>query len=246
MDNTEQKLHNYFSNTKNDVIQNLQGIYKDIYTKAIAQHPNNIAVTIISEESSQINGYIRKIRQQLKNSAMEAIVNFGISENYSEVIWAKVMNSLGVPKVELCRSEDIPISNNSAFEQNDASRRTSNQVKDLQRQQMKYGGAAAAGAVAETITLLIVPGWGGLAGIIKIAELFVVGVGVAGVVTTQKKITEINRIYTEERKKQVRKENVESAVSEICQRQCDCNTYIINDWIDKVYDEFINQCKSYL
>lgn len=250
MNNAEQKVSNYFSNAKRNVKSNLKNIYDDIYPKAVTQTTDNIAVTIISEESEQINRYIRTVRQQLKNAAMEAIDDFGISENYSEIIWAKVMNSVGVPKVQLCSREDISFNNYADREPVNASvssrRRTSEQVNDLKRKQIIYGGVAIAGTVAETITLLIVPGFGGFAGVLKIAELLVVGVGVAGVIKTQKSITEINRIYTEEKRNQVRKENAASVVREICIKQCEYNTDIINNWIDKVYNEFVNVCHSYL
>lgn len=249
MNNAEQKISKFFTNTKSSVKNNMKNIYDDIYSKVITQSPDNIAVTIISEESEQINRYIRTIRQQLKNATMEAIDDFGISDSYSEIIWAKVMNSVGVPSVQLCSSEDIPVihnSNRGANTSASSKRRTSNQVNDLQRKQMLYGGAAIVGAVAETITLLIVPGFGGFAGILKIAELLVVGVGVAGVIKTQKNINEINRIYTEEKRNQEIKESTESVVRQICFKQCEYNTDIINNWVDKVYNEFIDICHSYL
>lgn len=249
MNNAEQKVSNYFSNAKRNVKGNLKNIYDDIYSKAVTQTPDNIAVTIISEESEQINRYIRTVRQQLKNAAIEAIDNFGISESYSEIIWAKVMNSVGVPSVQLCSSEDISITHNTKNRANasaSSARRTNGQINNLQRKQMIFGGVAIAGAVAETITLLIVPGFGGFAGVLKIAELLVVGVGVAGVIKTQKDITEINRIYTEEKRIQERQSNAETVVKEVCSKQCEYNSSIINSWIDRVYSEFIDICHSYL
>ena len=246
MNKSEQKINNYFSNMKDSVANDIKKIYDDMYQKAITQKSHNIAVAIISEESNQINKYVRNLRQQLKEAAMEAVVNFDISENYSEIIWAKVMNCVSVPSVQLCSSEDIKIGELPNENHNDSSSKINNQRNDIKRKQMVYGGAAALGAVSGTITMLIVPGFRDVVGFLKIAEIIVTGVGVAGVIKTQKEISEINKIYTEEKKNQQRKESIEAVVSEVCQNQCELNINIINAWIDKVLVEFMNQCKSYL
>ena len=247
MNKAEQKLENFFSNIKSDAKKSIEEIYNGIYAKTITKPAESIASTIISEESEQINNYIRVIRQQMKNAAAEAVLDFGISDSYSEIVWAKVMRIVGVPDVQLCAVEDVPVSHPSESEPlSAAGKQARKNVSELQRRRNVFGGVAVAGAVAETVTMLIVPAFSGAVGILKIAELIVVGTGIAGVISTQMKISETNRVFTEEKRNQVRKEKRETVISEICRKQCEYNTSIILAWIDKVYSEFIRQCGEYL
>ena len=70
-------------------------------------------------------------------------------------------------------------------------------------------GIAAAGLAAEIITCLIVPGWTGVSGIIKVtkvAGLVIIGTGVATAASAHVRMEEINRLVEQYQKEDAKEE----------------------------------------
>ena len=61
--------------------------------------------------------------------------------------------------------------------------------------------------------------------------------GAMGTYTSQQKIDEIDRIYTAERQAADRQKQVSQLAETICEKQCESNTKIIGEWIDRIAAE---------
>lgn len=243
--NSEELTSNFLAE-KREIVKAMKNIYADISRKVALQSASQIAITIISEESDQINSYIRKLPRRLKAIAADFAAWSGMSESAAEIVWANVMNTVGMPKAELCRTENINLKKQPSGESVRNSR-VSTQKQELEKLKMNYySGVAAAGAVAGIITCLVVPGFSGVVALIKSAELLVTGAGVAGAVTTKKKIDEINRIATDKSETSGTSGESKRIISEICNKQCELNTRLILKWVDSVCEELIVRCENEL
>ena len=242
--NSEELINN-FSAEKQEIVKAMKNIYADISRKAASESESQMAITIISEESAQINSYIRKLPRKLKAVAVDFAAQVGMSEGLTEIVWANVMNAAGMPKAELCRTENINIKNGPIGDSVRNARARSNK-RELEKLKKNYSGVAAAGAVASIITCLVVPGFSGVVALIKSAELLVTGAGVAGAVSTQKKIDQINRIANNESVPRGMSDETKQIISEICSKQCEFNTGLILEWVDSVCKELIVQCENEL
>lgn len=253
---------------KSEVKAVLAKEYEAIAQKALTQPSERLAQCIIQEESARIVEYIRVLRQNVKDDSYQAIMQLGLSESVASIIWADVMQTAGLPKASLCQREDIKVEA-SASKQNTTQQARRNpktagtkhraELKRLEEKRNLNIGITTVGTVATVITCLVVPGWSGVTGVLKGAEVFVSGTGVVGAVNAQSRIGEINRIIAEEEKKfaqetgsvkPAKQSSVEGQnkqmIQEICKHQCQMNVQVLSKWLDVIETELIAKCEAEL
>lgn len=218
-------------------------IYKGIARNVMAQPPERLALAILQEESPKVNDYIRTLRQSLKAECVKTMLACGLSEAAAGIVWANVMNAVGLPKVSLCQKQDVPANAPAHKVSEGPSRKQREEINRLEATRNLSIGIAAVGAVAGVVTCLVVPGWSGVAGLVKVASIVVVGAGAAGAVTSQLRIEEINRIVNQVQQQGPSKEDLRGVVTQVCKHQCKTNGQIIHQWLDRVQEEVIAQCE---
>lgn len=229
-----------------DTNTQLQEIYQEIMRVVIVQPPERIAPMILQAESQKINDYIRHVQHLIKKDACAQMVLYGLPEATAGIVWVKIMNNVSFPKVSLCQKQDIKLSGSGQQENTRVNARQKTELKRLETARNTCIGVTAAGAVAEIITCLIVPGWTGFSGAVKIAGLVVTGAGAIGTAVSQQQIQEINRIINQVQKNTTSQPNIRSVIEEICKYQCKTNCEIICNWIEEIFKELIVQCENEL
>ena len=152
------------------------------------------------------------------------------------------MQQVGLPRIELCRKEEIGGIKKEASDKASDAHSQERQERDAERRQLEqrrnqYAAVMAAGAAAEVVSWLTVPGWGVVGILAKGAGIVVMAAGAMGTYTSQQKIDEIDRIYTAERQAADRQKQVSQLAETICEKQCESNTKIIGEWIDRIAAE---------
>lgn len=231
-------FYEMFSSKKEEVIYQVNNIYKQIADTITTQYPECIAQTILQEESQKINDYIIILRQELKNNACTLMTSCGLSKAVAEIVWATVMRSVSLPRVSLCKKQDVKISDNT-HEQPNKFIKEEAELKRLETTKK----VCIVGTTVGIITCLIIPGWTGLAVIGKAAGFIVACAGTVGTVVSQQQIKEINRIVNRYSNETSQQTDIYEVIKNICKHQSGVNSKIICDWIDKLYDELIKQCE---
>jgi uncharacterized membrane protein YidH (DUF202 family) len=179
----------------------------------------------------------------VKESSCAAIHNCGLSDAVATIIWANVMRHTGMPEVSLCRTQDVN-SARTASQKTGPTREQKEEINRLAAQRTIGVGIAAAGLAAEIITCLIVPGWTGVSGIIKVtkvAGLVIIGTGVATAASAHVRMEEINRLV-EQYQKEDAKEELYELIRQICRHQAETNIQIVCGWLDRIFEEVIRLC----
>lgn len=243
MDNVwKDALRAVFNEKKTQVRPDLEAEYGQMANRMLQEQPARMAQCILQEESPCINAYIRKLRKQLQQQTSEQMQALGVSPSAAGIVWAAVKNRSELPKASLCRREDVQIQPAAPS----ASGGVSAEQKQAVNARNVSAGIAAAGAVAAAVTCLVVPGWTGAAGIVKAAELVVVGAGAVGAVATQQRIQQINRIAGRDPQARAPKQDVRELVKQVCTHQCRTNVQIIEQWLDTECEALIAECEREL
>lgn len=229
-----------------DANTQIEEMYQEITRTVMAQPPERIASIILQSESQKLNNYIRDIQQAIKEDACSQMVSCGLSEATAGIIWAKIMNNVSLPKVSLCQKQDIKLSAPVQQGNVGANSRQKAELKRLETSRNTCIGVAAVGAAAEIVTCLVVPGWTGFSGAVKIAGFVVTGAGAIGAAVSQQQIQEINRIINQVQKNTTSQSDIHNVIEQICRHQCKTNCEIICNWIKQIFKELIVQCENEL
>lgn len=234
-------INTIFEKNRREVESDLEAIYTEIKECVMIQPPERLAQAILQNESPKVNDYIKILRQQLKTEACKVMIECGLTDSIAKIVWANVMNTTGIPKVELCRRQDMIIENNESEKLLIRKEKYKQEKQCLKNSQKLSMGIATIGLTTGIITCLIVPSWTGIAGLVKVASVVVVGTGVAGTVITQKKINEINRIVNQLPHEENIDKDYNDVIAKVCLQQCKTNVNIIKNWIEEVQHEVIKQ-----
>lgn len=247
MDNVQKDaLRAIFDEKKAQVKSDLESEYGQIANQMIQEPPERMAQCILQEESPRVNAYIRKLRKQLQQLTGEQMQKLGVSQSAAGIVWAAVKNQSELPRASLCQREDVKVPS--------AAQKTSGSSTTEQKQELGKmvnarnvsASIAAASAVAVVVTCLVVPGWPGAAGVVKAAELVVVGAGAAGAFASQQRIDEINRIVSRSQQADVSRQDVRELAKQVCTHQCRTNAQIIEQWLDVERETLIAECEREL
>lgn len=260
MDEAKKKiLHNLIAEKKADTETVLGKKYRMIAKKAVAQSPEYFVQYIVQEESACVTEHIRKLKQELKSDSVEAMLEIGLSESMTSIVWGEVMQVVGIPKPSLCQKRDIQVKSSvhlqNEKEENDQSyhRKLRKELEQLEDKRTRTIGITTTAVAFTAISNLIVPGWSGMGCVVKGVGILATGTGAMKIVETQKQIEEINRII-EEAKKATTSQNTNVSheeqdsdmIQQICRHQYKMNCKIIHQWLDVVEKELIMQCEKEL
>lgn len=244
MTNTQmEQFEQIIAEAKNYSHKEIANIYQDIATSVMNLPSERIAQAILKQESPKVNEFILTLQKKVKEAICAAIHNCGLSEAVATIIWANVMRHTGMPEVSLCRTQDVN-SARTASQKTGPTREQKEEINRLAAQRTIGVGIAAAGLAAEIITCLIVPGWTGVSGIIKVtkvAGLVIIGTGVATAASAHVRMEEINRLV-EQYQKEDAKEELYELIRQICRHQAETNIQIVCGWLDRIFEEVIRLC----
>lgn len=219
-------------------------IYDEIAKDVMNLPSDRLAQAILKQESPKVNEFILLIQKKLKEAICATIHCCGLSDAVATIIWANVMRHAGMPEVSLCRTQDVNSAKPASQKKAGPTREQKEEINRLAAQRSIGVGIAAAGLAAEIITCLIVPGWTGVSGIIKVtkvAGLMIIGTGIGTAASAHVRLEEINRLV-EQYQKEEAKEELHEVIRQVCKHQAETNTQIICTWLDRIFDEVIRLC----
>lgn len=248
--NYEANIQQAFAEEKKRACSKVRSIYQNIFHEVSFRPVDKVPAEIISKEALQINGCISALKRDMKALSMRLITESGIPENKTEIIWAGVSLTVGMPKAQLCHMETVKIKGNTS--ENGGQKRTIGQdgKKEINRLTAKRNSAlkmTATGVAVEAVSWLVVPGWNGVSVFAKTAGAVIIGVGAVNAVNSQVQIAEKNRLCSVQKQQKTDKEEqkeVEKLMKEICEKQAECNEVQICNWIDIVCETLISKCRQ--
>ena len=235
-----------FEEKKKDVYAEVKKIYREIAARVSEKAPAEMVSAIIMLESKYMNEYISTLKSELKELAADLVVRSGMSEDVAEILWASVMVETEMPKVELCRRESAEIPRSASKPESKSGASSGRKrIESLKRERNLSAGIAVTGAVAETVSWIIIPGMGPVSVMVKAAGIVIIGVGAANALRCQ---SEINRIASEPDKKVYstaeQKEGLRNFISQVCGNQAKYNSRHLVRWLDSISENLIDQCQK--
>lgn len=243
-------VHQAFKKIKAKAGADISSIYNRIYQEVMHQPAEALISEIIMRESKYVNEYIYSLKSELKELSFQLIVDSGISRKVADGLWAGVTLSAKNPNVELCRKETANFQDVRQQKTSGSSaetRRSAQEIARLESNRNLAIGVAVAGGVAEAVSWLVVPGFSGLSIVVKAAGAVVIGAGVVYAVSSQQ---EINRLAAEAPKTDQRTESnakeIQQFILQVCENQSRCNTEHVLEWIDRICEALIIECREEL
>lgn len=216
----KEEIQNLFKDQEKDILKDVSKKIREIY-REIEKRLDNTSLEILTkkiiiEEASKVNSYIQELDRQLQEKICETMSDKDILKNSTNIVWIRVKQKVGVPKICLCQEEDV----SDEFD------------TSLQKDNKKSNGLVViiAGVCMEVIGCFFIPAIGKWAITVNGLGIILVAAGI------YKKFKEKFQITVNS---DVRSEGEQVKV--ICETQRDLNTKIIHEWVNKIYDTLIEE-----
>ncbi len=215
-----------FQTEKEEMYEDVKKIYAQIADNASQRSIDEIVRVMTVEEARLMNNYCVTIRNKVEKLSKNFLIENGLSDDASEILWSKVRLATGTPKIELCK--EIPI------EAEQPSEKLRNKKKKTH-----YGTIiTVSGAALEVIGWIFIPGLKTIAAITKALGIVLI---VAGVYTMYKEHGEAKpRITLTDSAKTAKVRKTAESISE---KQIELNTHILSEWMDMVADVLYTEYK---
>lgn len=232
----ESMIRSVFEEKQQKLPKDVNEVYREIAEAVKTKPVERVTKEIVIAEASKLNTYCQNLEQTLRKSVCETMIAAGVPDNEVNIIWARAKRKTGTAQIEMCKEEKQNMSSQSSQE-------THGEQKPEKRADIKYSGpmVLAAGAAAEIIGYVFVPGMGKFAVVVKGIGLVLMA---AGAYMTYEENKEKPRIRVSEEAGQQAYSATETVIDSICEKQCRLNTSILCTWLESVCEAVLQECRT--
>lgn len=237
-----------FLQIRTQIKYDVQNIYDNINAQLSRFNSNDIASTLIRLETEKVNIYISDMVAKVRITAIETLKERAYPEYLTAGAWAKIIKSVGMPKIKLCSIQQISnvgySSNAQVYHTSGKDTKSKEQIAHLEHRKIAGIGAAGLGGTA-VVAALIIPGWEALPITLLCAGGVVLICGSVSAITTQREIETIkSRMEKEQMKATPNQSSAPTFIKKLTDFQSQNNIEVITIWLNKIEEAIDNLCNS--